>query len=104
MGVRTSTKKLSAKMKAIKKWIRECMHAKIPEILEMMNLKYRGHCQYCGVNGNFRALVKFKNYAMYILWKTLRRRSQKDKFPFKLLALLWDNYVFKPKILVQIWK
>ena len=91
-------------MKAIKKWIRECMHAKIPEILEMMNLKYRGHCQYYGVNGNFRALVKFKNYAMYILWKTLRRRSQKDKFPFKLLALLWDNYVFKPKILVQIWK
>ena len=104
VGVRTSTKKLSAKMKAIKKWIRECMHDNIPAILEMMNLKYRGHCQYYGVNGNFRSLVKFKNYAMYILWKTMRRRSQKDKFPFKLIELLWDKFVFKPKILVQIWK
>lgn len=103
VGVRTSTKKLSAKMKAIKKWIRESMHEDLKDVLESMNLKYRGHCQYYGVNGNFKALAKFKNYAMYILWKTLRRRSQKDKFPFKLLACMWNEIVFKPKIMVQIW-
>ena len=104
MGVRTSTKTLSAKMKAMKKWIRENMHDKVSDLLEQINLKYRGHCQYYGVNGNFKALTKFKFYTMYILWKTLRRRSQKDRYPFKFLVFLWDNFVFKPKILVQIWK
>ena len=103
VGVRTSTKKLSIKMKDIKKWIHDNMHIDVNFLLETINLKYRGHCQYYGVNGNFNALVKFKKYIMYILWKALRRRSQKDKFPFILLAKLWDEFVAKPRIYVQIW-
>ena len=103
VGLRTSMKKLCAKMKAIKDWIQRSMHRPVVPMLKSLSKKYRGHCQYYGVNGNFKALTKFKWYIMYITYKTLRRRSQKRKLSFDKFISMWDAVIFKPRIMVQIW-
>ena len=71
--------KLKAKMQLAKKWIKAHMHMKVKDTLKQLNLKYRGHCQYYGVNGKIEMLAKFRKYLMYILFKTMRRRGQKGK-------------------------
>ena len=96
-------KKLCAKMKAIKDWIQRSMHMSVVHMLKSLSKKYRGHCQYYGVNGNFKALTKFKWHIMYITYKTLRRRSQKRKLSFDKFIRMWDAVIFKPRIMVQIW-
>ena len=103
VGLRTCLKKLKAKMAAVKQWIHQNMHIEVEELLKSLNLKYKGHCQYYGVNGNFRALWKFKAYICNITYKTLRRRSQVGKIKWDRFIELWDQFISKPRIMVNIW-
>ncbi|MBR4741427.1 MAG: group II intron reverse transcriptase/maturase [Desulfovibrio sp.] len=103
VGIKTCMKKLKAKRQLIKQWIKFNMHEDTEELLAALNLKYKGHCQYYGVNGNFPMLAKFKRYLMYITYKTLRRRSQKGKISWEKFLELWEQFIHKPRICVQIW-
>ena len=103
IGVRTCIKKLRVKMQNAKQWIRTKMHEKIDALLKALNIKYKGHCQYYGVNGNFDMLAKFKTYLMYITFKTLRRRTQTHKISWDKFLLAWNKFIMKPKIMVNIW-
>ena len=103
IGIRTSKKKLKAKMQAAKQWIKSHMHDIVENVLKALNMKYRGHCQYYGINGNFGMLQKFKQYLMWTEFKALRRRSQKGKLPFEKFIEMWKIFIDKPKIRVNIW-
>ena len=103
MRVCTSKKKLKAKRQAVKEWLRERMHKPMDETMRLLNLKLQGHCNYYGVNGNLRNITKFYGYVLRRFMVTMRRRSQKDRFPWPKLQRIWDYYITPPRIKVQIW-
>jgi group II intron reverse transcriptase/maturase len=103
VGVRTSKKKLKQKRMAIKEWTKEHMHNPVADTLKLLNQKLKGHCQYYGVNGNFRSLKNFYYYAKGAMFKALRRRGQRRRLTWEKMNLIWPEYVACPKIMVQIW-
>ena len=103
VGIRTCKKKFKAKMQAVKQWITKRMHEHVGETLHDLNLKLKGHCQYYGINGNFKMIAKFHRYAQYITLKILRRRGQRGQIPWERFASLWKMYIEGPRIMVNIW-
>ena len=103
VGVRTCAKKFKAKLQTVKEWIKKRMHECVDETLKFLNLKYLGHCQYYGVNGNFKMLKKFRLFLMGILFRTLRRRGQKGGIAWDKFVKLWESHIDRPKIMVNIW-
>ena len=103
IGIRTCTKKLKAKMQAFKQWVHSKMHENTETLLKKINTKYRGHCQYYGINGNFKMIAKFRRYIMQITMKTLRRRRQNNKISWEWFANIWETYIDQPEIKVNIW-
>ena len=79
------------------------MHQPMVETLKTIDRKLRGHYNYYGVNGNFRALQKFEDYLRLCTLMMLRRRSQRKKITEKKFSELWELFVSPPRITVQIW-
>ncbi len=101
--VSTSKKKLKVKRQAAKEWLRVRMHKPVDETMKLLNLKLQGHCNYYGVSGNLKSIAKFYRYVLRRFMITMRRRSQKDRFPWSKLQRIWDYYITPPSIKVRIW-
>ena len=86
-----------------KEWVKTHMHSTLIELLTALNLKFRGHCQYYGVNGNIDSLKKFREYLYEITLKALRRRSQVHRISWQTFSELWEKYMCKVRIYVDIW-
>ncbi|MBT0160952.1 group II intron reverse transcriptase/maturase, partial [Candidatus Bathyarchaeota archaeon A05DMB-2] len=74
---RTSKKKLKAKKQNVKEWLKENIHGKPSDTIELLNKKLVGHYKYYGISGNYEGLLKFYRYIRIALYKTLTRRSQR---------------------------
>jgi group II intron reverse transcriptase/maturase len=82
---KTATKKLRAKYRALKDWLRENLTKPTAEVWRTLNAKLQGHFQYYHVNDNWRSLMKYREAARRMALRWLRRRSQKS-------WLSWDAY------------
>ena len=103
VGIKSSTKKLNAKRKALKAWLWTRLREPLEDTLRILNLKLAGHYRYYGVNGNLRELQKFRLYAFKSTYRMLKRRSQRCKLQISKFEEIWDKHVAKPKITVRIW-
>ena len=104
VGIQTSKKKLKAKRQAAKAWIRERMHKPMMETLTLLRSKITGHVNYYGVNGNYKAIVKFVEYLKTTLCRAWTRRSQKSKMTWEKFNRIWEYCIPKPpKLVVNIW-
>ena len=99
----TSRKKLKLKRATIKAWIKEHMHDPLAELCKRINRKIVGHYNYYGINGNYDSLIKFYKYVKYTLYKRLNRRDQKGEMKYNDFLRIWQYYVSKPSIKVDIW-
>ena len=86
--VKTSGKRLSAKLKAVNAWGRT-IRSRYPlnYIWAVFCAKLRGHIQYYGVSFNTRAVQTFLMKATRILFKWLNRRSQRRSFNWEQFNL-----------------
>jgi len=101
---RTSEKKLKVKRAKASKWIKENMHTPIKEMISKLNLKLRGHYNYYGLSHNIAQMRGFYRYVKYMLYKILKKRSQKDKMNWgKFDKILEFDPLLKPKITVHLW-
>ena len=64
-------------VKAITEWCRQHIHAPLAVQAEQLAAKLRGHDQYYGITGNYRALNSLRYRVKLAWWKCLRRRSQR---------------------------
>ena len=85
-----------------KEWVKTHMHSTLIELLTALNLKFRGHCQYYGVNGNIDSLKKFREYLYEITLKALRRRSQVHRISWQTFSELWEKYITNCSIFIKI--
>ncbi len=103
LGVRTSKKKLKAKRQAARAWLKEHMHRPVAETMRTIDSILRGHCNYYGVNGNFRAIQSFWKYLKYSTYRVLNRRHQKRSMKYNRFLRIWNYYVKEPHLTTDIW-
>ena len=102
---RTSKKKLKVKKQNVKAWLKENIHGKPSDTIELLNEKLVGHYRYYGISGNSKGLMKFYRYIKTALYKTLTRRSQRTYLIWKRYRMLLENHpIAIPKIYVNIWQ
>lgn len=94
-------KRIRTKLKKVNDWCKGNRNKyKMQEIWKKFCRKIEGHIRYYGVSFNAKAIMKFINKALHILFKWLNRRSQRKSFTWERFLL----YVLKyPLPKVKIW-
>ena len=103
VGVRTSKKKLKAKRQAAKAWLRKQLTKPVAWTMETLAAVVRGHCNYYGVSGNFDQIQKFWRYLQFTTYRMLNRRHQKRSMSFPKFLRIWNFYIPRAHIAVDIW-
>ena len=101
--IQTSKKKLKAKRKAAKAWLRENRHAPTDTVFKSLNRKLQGHVNYYGISGNSKMLANFFMYVKEAYIRILRGRGQKRPIKWSDFQRMWDYYITPPRIMVNIW-
>jgi len=91
--------RMQTKLKEIKQELRRRMHQPIPEQGKWLRQVVRGYFAYHAVPTNLSALGAFRHHIGRLWLRTLRRRSQKDKFAWDRMEKLTDDWLPKPTIL-----
>lgn len=102
--LKSSSKKISAKLKQLGLWLKKNRHLPLKEIIKRINLSLIGHYHYYGVTDNIRSLHKFEQAIKQRLFYWLNRRSQKRSYT-------WDKYcrmlhyipLEQPRIYVKLY-
>ena len=95
----TRRERMRATLREIKDELRRRMHHPIPEQGAWIEQVVRGFFAYHAVPTNGAALKAFYYYVERIWLRTLRRRSQKDRFPWQRMHRLAADWIPKPRIL-----
>ena len=101
---KTSRKKFIAKAKAVRIWIKENMHTPINQLIKKINTKLVGHYRYYGITDNTDSIRKFHDIVKMQLFKSLNRRSQKNRYSWEYY---WNDIlkrfpIAKPRIYLDI--
>lgn len=100
VGRTTDRKKFTAKLKAMKDWLKAIRNiAAVKDWWSTLGAKLRGHFQYYGVSGNYRGIKRFYFLTIRMVFKWLNRRSQKKSYNWERFAKYLTRYPLpKPKI------
>jgi RNA-directed DNA polymerase len=96
---KTRRDRMSAKLKEIKEELQRRMHRPIPEQGAWLRQVVTGFFTYHAVPTNFRALLVFHAHVKGLWYRTLRRRSQKDRTTWDRMLKLADEFLPQPRIL-----
>jgi RNA-directed DNA polymerase len=96
---RTRRDRMRTKLKEIKEELRRRMHQPIPEQGKWLAQVVRGYFAYHAVPTNGMRISAFRHHVENLWLRTLRRRSQKDRFPWDRIRRLVDDWLPKPRIL-----
>jgi RNA-directed DNA polymerase len=91
--------RMRAKLSETKEELWRRMHQTIPEQGRWLAQVVRGYFAYHAVPTNYEALSALYHHVKRLWLRTLRRRSQKDKFPWQRMARLAHDFLPKPQIL-----
>jgi len=85
--VKTSGKRLRAKLKAVNEWAKHTRsRCSMQEFWAVLCAKVRGHLRYYGVSFNVPALNAFVHKVRRLVFKWLNRRSQRRSFTWEAFA------------------
>ena len=99
---KTAGSRFGRAVKRVYEWCRTYRHAPVAWQHEQLRRKLRGHDNYYGITGNWRALVRFR-YEVSRAWrKWLDRRSAKAHMTWERFKRLVERYPF-PAPVVRHW-
>ncbi len=96
---KTRRDRLRTKLKEIKEQLRRRRHQPIPEQGEWLRQVVTGYFGYHAVPTNGPVLGIFRHHVMRLWVRSLRRRSQKDRFEWRRAEKLANDWLPKPRIL-----
>ena len=70
----------------MKDWLRVELTTPIAEVWPILNVNLQGHYQYYGINDNWPWLMKYLKGVQALVFRWMRRRSQKGK------SLNWSEF------------
>ena len=88
-----------AKLQEIKEALRQRRHHPIPQQGRWLQQVVRGFFAYHAVPTNMPALVVFRRRVTELWWRTLKRRSQRDKTTWQRARKLAEDWLPRPQIL-----
>ena len=94
----TDSKRLQAKLRALKDELMRRRHQPIPEQGRWLASVLRGHANYYGVPDNSKALRAFRYFATEHWYRALRRRSQRSRLTWERMQCLRDRWLPWPQI------
>lgn len=94
----TAGQRLRAKLKEVKSELRHRWHDPIPEVGLWLGSVVRGHCQYYGIPGNSRAIVRFRNEVNRLWRRALSRRSQRGRVNWERMQPLITRWIPRARI------
>jgi len=94
MKRKTISKRLSAKLRVYKEWLKKNRTLTTPEIVHKTVQKLRGHYGYYGVTDNIHGINAFYYAVRGILYKWLNRRGKKGCYSWEKFAKLLARYPF----------
>jgi len=94
---KTRRDRMQVKLKEIKKELRKRMHQPIPEQGRWLAQVVRGYFAYHAVPTNRASISAFRRYVIRLWHRTLRRRSQKDRFSWERMPRLADDWLPQPR-------
>ena len=104
MKRKTISKRLTAKLKVYKEWLKKNRTLPTPEILRITAAKLRGHYGYYGVTDNSRGISAFYYAVRYILHKWMNRRGKKGCCSWGKFAKILARYPLpSPRIMVKLF-
>ena len=83
--------------------MKERLVTPLEDTLKTLNKKLQGHANYYGINGNYNSLTDFWEYAKQRMYWMVCRRSQRGHISWNKVQRIWDFFIEKPRIKVQIW-
>jgi len=95
----TSTKRMRAKLQAIRQALLRQRHRSVPELGRWLRRVVQGHFNYHAVPGNAKALIAFRTQVARAWLRALRRRSQRHRMPWVRLNRLVSLWLPRPRIL-----
>ena len=96
---KTRRDRMKAKLLEVKEELRRRMHQPVPEQGRWLKQVVSGFFNYHAVPTNSRALSAFRYHVMVLWQRTLRRRSQRDRFSWDRITKLADDWLPRPRIL-----
>lgn len=97
---RTAKDRFRRALKRVAEWCREHRHDEVRAQQQALGQKLRGHFQYYGITGNFKAIARFCHEVKEVWRKWLDRRSQHASMPWERMHKLLERYPLpKPRIL-----
>jgi RNA-directed DNA polymerase len=95
----TDSKRMPAKLRAVKTELRRRRHLPIPDQGRWLASVYRGHCNYYAVPDNIEALRAFREQIILHWLKSLRRRSQRSRMTWERIRRIADRWIPTARIL-----
>lgn len=92
MKRKTVGKRLTAKLKAYRAWLKKNKVLSTPEILKKTAQKLRGHYGYYGVTDNAKSIGAYYYEVKGILYQWLNRRGKKGCYSWEKFAKLLSRY------------
>jgi len=90
---KTMRKRRQAKLREVKDQLRQRLHDSIPEQGRYLRSVVAGHYRYFGVPFNGPQLVAFRHEVGRLWCRSLRRRSQKHRMPWKRIHRSIDHWL-----------
>ena len=104
MGRKTISKRLTAKLKVYKQWLRSNRTLSTAQIMQTTANKLQGHFGYYGISGNSRSIHFFAYETERILFKWLGRRGKRGSLTIEKFELLLQRFPLPtPHIMVNLW-
>lgn len=101
---KTSRKRMKSKIQETKQWLKKRMHNKVSDTIKQLNIKLLGYYRYYGITDNTYAIRGFYNKVCSMFYKTLNRRTQKNKYNYKEYYEKIQTQILRPSIYVDIVK
>ena len=100
----TSCRRFTAKLKALKLWLKKHRILPTRELMAMIQAKLQGHIAYYGVTDNSEAVQRFLYEARQLLFKWLNRREGRKPLRGVKFALLMEQFPFpKARVVVSLF-
>ena len=94
----TAGDRLRAKLREVKAELRQRWHDPIPKVGQWLGSVVRGHCQYYGIPGNWRAIGRFRDEVSRLWHHTLSRRSQKGTVRWDRMHRLSERWLPRARV------
>jgi RNA-directed DNA polymerase len=96
---KTAKDRFRRALKRVAEWCREHRHDEVRAQQEALGRKLRGHFEYFGITGNFRAIALFLSKVTAVWRKWLSRRSQRASIAWSRMHRLLERYPLpRPRI------